>query len=330
MTTTTQPHNTDPVLAIGTPLDGGMTAAEALAAAGLTGWNVRKAPVQTITEDGIFEVPGHYAIVRNDPTTGLVQPLCDGKTGGMVGNVFVPIQNEDNADVLSYITGEYGARFTAGGQLQGGKRTFLSMQMPETLLIGGVDPLTMNIVGFNSHDGSSAFHLATTPVRVWCANQQRAVIKGAHTHFSIHHTKNAQDRIRQVRIAMLDTLAYTKAFKAEADALLGAPMSTNQFVTKIVGEMWQVDPDAKTSRAATMNTNRLDELVRLFTVAETNALIRGTAWCGYQAITEYLDHTQPVRAKGSPEAARAERTLLGRNDGVKAQAFARIAEFAAA
>jgi hypothetical protein len=43
--------------------------------------------------------------------------------------------------------------------------------------------------------------------------------------------------------------------------------------------------------------------------AETQAGVRGSAWAGYQAVTEYVDNYAPVRAKSDTASARARRLL---------------------
>jgi hypothetical protein len=46
------------------------------------------------------------------------------------------------------------------------------MKLPDTMLIGGIDAVEWYIVARNSHDGTSAFRLLISPVRVVCANTQ--------------------------------------------------------------------------------------------------------------------------------------------------------------
>ena len=43
--------------------------------------------------------------------------------------------------------------------------------------------------------------------------------------------------------------------------------------------------------------------------ARTQANIRNTAWAGYQAIAEYVDHFAPVRTRQDKATARAARVL---------------------
>lgn len=63
--------------------------------------------------------------------------------------------------------------------------------------------------------------------------------------------------------------------------------------------------------------------------AADQAVLRGTAWAGYQAVVEYLDHYQPVRVREDlRETARANRALSGTTERTKQFAFTRLAEFA--
>ena len=58
-----------------------------------------------------------------------------------------------------------------------------------------------------------------------------------------------------------------------------------------------------------MERQRRDRLHHLFGDADTQAGIRGTAWAGYQAVAEYIDHFAPVRARRNADVARATRLL---------------------
>ena len=56
-----------------------------------------------------------------------------------------------------------------------------------------------------------------------------------------------------------------------------------------MADLWPVNTEARTTRAATTSANRQATLNGLFG-GPTNADIRGTALDGLMAITEYLDH----------------------------------------
>jgi hypothetical protein len=63
-------------------------------------------------------------------------------------------------------------------------------------------------------------------------------------------------------------------------------------------------------RAQNAHQDREYILTRLWADADTQAGIRGTAWAGYQAVAEYIDHHSPVRTRGDKATARAARLLI--------------------
>ena len=150
--------------------DRAFTAEEAMRLGHLGGWNVRKLPLTTaeVSEGGVtpIEVPG-FATVRTNPFTGAPEAL------GVVGGGYTPLQNEDHAEFLNLLADESGAIFDTAGSLRGGRQVFITMQLPNSLTVGGTDRVDLNIAALNSHDGSSAFRILVTPVRVVYVRQGR-------------------------------------------------------------------------------------------------------------------------------------------------------------
>lgn len=303
---------------LGTVLPAEFDAAGAMSHAKLGGWNVRKEPLQTapiISADGVstLEVPDQFATVRTNPVTGRPDVL------GVVGRGYTPIQNEEHAALLDALVDESGAHFETAGSLRAGRQVFITMKLPASILIGGVDPVDLYLVALNSHDGTSAFRLLVSPVRVVCANTQAAPISRARSSFSIRHTSGARGYIEQARQALGLTFAYAEAFQAEADAMLAQSFTDAQFAA-IVAELWPIDE--KSERSKTIGANRSHTLNRLWRRSPTNTEIRGTKWAAYQAITEYTDHVAPIADKRNPDGARAERALTSASVGqVKTRAF---------
>lgn len=139
-----------------------MTAREALEAAHLAGWNVRKMPLQValepvVTADGVstpapLSVPDHYATVRDNPIVpGRIDVL------GVVGSKYEPLQNEASCDLLNALTDQGGAVFETAGALRGGRETFVTMKLPEAMTFDGVDGskdrTEFYLAALNSHDG---------------------------------------------------------------------------------------------------------------------------------------------------------------------------------
>jgi phage/plasmid-like protein (TIGR03299 family) len=311
---------------LGTVLPDRFDAAQAMNHAKLGGWRVRKEALQTtvLTADGVstLDVPEQFATVRTNPVTGRPDVL------GVVGRGYTPIQNEEHAALLDALVDESGAHFETAGSLRGGRQVFLTMKLPTTMQIGGVDPVDLYLVACNSHDGTSAFRLLVSPIRVVCANTQAIAIRRAQSSFSIRHTSGASGQIEQARQALGLTFKYAETFQAQADAMIAQAMTDRQF-RELIDAVWHVDDKADTSakagpskRSQTIAANRRAVLVDLWRSSPTAEAIRGTAWGAYQAITEYTDHFAPIGEKRNPGAARAERAITSANvAAVKTRAF---------
>jgi len=168
---------------LGTVLPAEFDAAQAMQYARLGGWNVRTMALQTapvLSDDGVFgalPVPDQFATVRTNPVSGSVDVL------GVVGRGYTVIQNEEHADLLNRVVDEGGAHFETAGSLRGGRSVFLSMKLPRTMNVGGIDPVDLYLIALNSHDGTSAFRLLVSPVRVVCANTQPWRCAALSPHF---------------------------------------------------------------------------------------------------------------------------------------------------
>lgn len=305
---------------LGTVLPETFDAAAAMQHAHLGGWNVRKLALQTapeLTEAGVtgpIALPDRFATVRTNPVTGQVEPL------GVVGAEYQPIQNEDHAEVLNAIVDESGAHFETAGSLKGGRQVFLTMKMPRTMLIGGVDPIDLYLIALNSHDGSTAFRLLVSPVRVVCANTQAAALRRHKASFSIRHTSGARGRIEHARQALGLTFAYADAFAAEAEQMICAQIEADEFAA-IIAKAW---PESSgTGRQAQRNADRRAREIRALQLTSPTLPdeFRATRWGAYQALTEYIDHVMPTRGRTDEVRARAERAATGTGPGIKSAAF---------
>lgn len=290
---------------LGTVLDHKFTAEEAMTAAHLGGWNVRKAPLTAITDDGIMEVPNEYASIRTNPITGKVDIL------GVVGEKYTPIQNEAHAALLNTLVDESGAHFETAGALRGGRETFVTMKMPETMRLGDQqDSVDIYLSALNSHDGSSAFRFLVTPVRIVCANTQAAALGSAKASFAIRHTINAPSLVGEARDAMGMTFAYVEEFEREAQAMIARTMQDAE-ITAYADRLFQV-ADAGSARVQATRAEHAAAVVNLAQFSTTMGDITNTRWGAYQAVTEYIDHFVQVRGKsegGNMQDARARRAL---------------------
>lgn len=321
------PPRLDALRTLGTEIPAEVGAHRALELAGLAGWGVHKRPLETATLwtplggtpeiTQALTVPDHYATVRE--IDGRVPEVL-----GVVGRTYTVIQNEEHVDLLDTIVDESSGSLSSAGAMRGGRDVFISIKLPDTITVGGVDPVDQYLVAFNSHDGGSAFKLAVTNIRVFCSNQQAAVFKGASASYSIRHTSGARGLMAQARDALGVAFKYDSLFELEAEKMIQQTMDDAAFHA-LVSSIWE-EPTEKSSKAAvTMSENRTRTLEELFHDSPTNRNIRGTVWAGYQALTEYTDHFAPAvlgKHSNTLEEARALRTLTGDSaHNLKARAF---------
>ena len=302
---------------LGTTMPTEFTAEQAMEIAHLGNWNVRKEPVTTtvLTDNGVYNlpVPGRYATVRDNPFTSQPEVL------GIVGEHYTPIQNEQHAEFLNALVDESGAHFDTAGSLREGREVFVTMKMPNHLLIGGQDRCDLNLIALNSHDGTSSFRILTEVTRVVCANTQRAALAATDNLYRVRHTVGATGMISQVRDALGISFKYLADFEAEAEKMIQETLREGQFMDIIRREFSAPDDAAKS--AHTRADNLIDALGALY-YSPANTNIVGTAWGGYQALTEYADHFSNVQTKGGDAGmVRAERVALGAGDQFKARAF---------
>lgn len=245
---------------LGTVLESTFTAEEAMTHAHLGGWNVRKLPLTAtqLDENGVtsIEVPGQFATVRTNPITGAVEPL------GVVGTRYTVIQNEEHAEFLNTLVDESGAHFETAGALAGGRRTFMSMRMPQHIEIDG-DITNLYLIAVNSHDGTDAFRVFTSLIRPVCQNTVTAAIRGAKSSYSIRHTASALGRVQDVRQALGMTFKYVESFQQIAEGLYASAFSDREFEQFLNGLFDVTDPEDVSTR----KSNQMDTLRALWNLS---------------------------------------------------------------
>ncbi len=297
---------------LGTTLPDTFTAEEAMRVGHLGGWNVRKIDLTAtdpLTGETII-VPDRRATVRTNPVNGKTNYL------GTVGTVYKPIQNEEHCELLNALVDESGARFETAGALHEGREVFVTMKLPETMTIGQSDELDLYIAALNTHDGSKAFRLMVTPVRIVCANTQAMALHNNHGIFSIKHVGSAQRALAQARESLALTWKALEGFQAEAEKMIQESLSEAEFHEIITREFGPAEQ--ATTRALNRWEQEEAQLLQIWNDFDTNSDIRDTRWGGYQATVEYLDHFAPARGGA---AVRANRVLFGLDAARKAAAM---------
>ena len=322
---------------LGTPVGHAMTAEEALNAAHLANWNVRKVPLWADLRGDEFysgegsaavSVPGKFATVFNNPVTRKITPI------GVVGTKYAPIENEALTEFANAIVDESGAHFETAGSLRDYSQTFITMKLPKTMVLEGVDG-TKDVSEwylslFNSHDGNSAMFGLTTQVRVVCANTANMAIRGAHSKFSVQHTSGWKNALQIAREKLGLSFEYQEAFEAEVRKLY-AESFTDADMKLFTEELVSLAKAEKDSLTATRRQNEANAIYKLWVSSPSikGTPVAGTKFGAFNAVTEYVDHYAGVRGGGDDQdaqaAARATRTLTlaaGSNTGLKSDAWA--------
>ena len=255
-----------------------------------------------ITPDGVgVDLPEHRALVRRN-RDGSASGLGVRKTG------YVPIQNDEMLDVMEATAATAGAVWDSAGVLRGGRGVFAAITLPQHTLIGGVDAIGWTLLGRNYHDGSGAFTISATPVRLRCTNMMRSALRSATATVTIRHTKSAPDRLSVAREALGLTTDYAAEWAAWADRLVAEQMSRAEYVTLV--ERLVPVKDATTERVQRNARDAQDALLALWS-APTQANVAGTRWAALNAVAEYDEWFRPTRGNGAPDVARATRTIDG-------------------
>ncbi|AYB69134.1 hypothetical protein SEA_EAGLEHORSE_86 [Mycobacterium phage Eaglehorse] len=313
---------------------------EALAAANMLDWDVRKVPLradiavrhdadgnelEVQPEPQLVDVPGRYTILRTNPVTKAAEPL------GVIGAWWQPFQNEATTGLLYNICDQSGAHIETIGALDGGRRTFVTMLMPDhmelTAPTGFKDVTKLYLAVFNHHDGQGALRAVISPVRVVCANTQRLAEANAVSQVSIRHTGNADVRLEEVRRILGLTFKLDETMRTEFEAMAQRERD-DEWVRKALNEVFEADTaDTEAKRGKRLETAA--KVMEVYRKDDTVAMWYGTQFGAYNAVTRYLDHLAPLgpmkaatRARGTDSVRRAIRTITSTTVAdTKAKAF---------
>lgn len=307
-----------------------MTTEQALDAAFMSGWNVRKVPLTDVIatdpatgEKVTFTVPDKFATIRTNPQR---PDQVDGL--GVVGRVWTPFQNEATSELLADITDITGAHVETIGALRGGRDTFITMLLPDHMefrspVTGLLDKTALYIAILNNHTGEFPLRALISPIRIVCANTQRMAESNAKSTAVLRHTGEPAKRLAEIRAMLGLTFAYRDAFSEAAEKMIAAERD-DEFVKGVLFDVFGVN-DAPSERAQAGRIERATQVLEVYRQSVTVAPFKGTLFGAYNAVTEYVDHIMPVGRKGNEATQRAMRTLTNPDAAdLKAKAFTKL------
>ena len=276
-----------------------VSTAEMLRKAKLNNWDVRLEDVEIPNQ---FSSDKNYSfVVRDNPFI-----LGNKDVLGVVGERYVPLQNEDLFDFADNLL-DNGGRWETAGSIKGGRVVFgaLALERETVLDPNGVsDKINTYLLVNTSHDGSIAIQASITPVRVVCANTLNLALGNRGRNgsvkqsFKIRHTQTAQGKVAVAREALGLANAYMDEFDKMASAMIETEITKAQF-DKIVELAYPSPKDDSKKVSLTKHANKID-LINDIYVGDFNNTISGTAWGALNALTERLDWHRAGR-KGNTE-----------------------------
>lgn len=272
---------------MGLQIKDGQKAVEALPSIGLD-WDTELLPVYADFQGNKIELPESRAHVRKD----------NGALLGLVSSGYKPV---DNGDLARFADGvaEQGATVSTAGSLLGGKRVFVTMQLPKVIVAGKDDAQYQYLVVSNGHGGFAAFSTYLTSVRVVCQNTLNLSERDISTGTRFYHTGNMEAKLRQARLIMGFATAEVEKYEQQVKALANADLSVGQVkdfllaaFTATFGEAPETGSEAYDKWLVKRDGMVADWLVRFEGEKQILPGIQGTAWAAFNAYTEWSDHNR--------------------------------------
>lgn len=261
-----------------------------------------------VTADGrLFEIPAKVVGLHGE--------------GGAAAHDSLSMRSRfEYAEMAQHVTrGE--AVWSTAGMLRNGTQGFATMEVTPLVIDpqGVADAIRQYLTVTWSFDGSRATELATSQIRVVCANtlachdfNKKNIVKVKHT------SGTAAERLKSVTEQIALAKDREAALRLMAERLLTIPDGKRHLMSFVEQVLYPADPDAS-KRADTMRDNRLLEIERLFYAKTNEPAVGNNGWAAYNTVAEYFDWYSPVKGKGDDTAARLANQFDGTYSDVKAQ-----------
>lgn len=264
---------------LGTVTDDVLTATDAITAAGLD-WDVemRQLYYPNGNKKSKIKAPNRFAAVRS----------TDDQFLGAVSNAYHVLQNREAFGFMDNLVDSGEAKYETAGSLRNGRTIFMTMKMPEDVLIGGEDRHEFYILLRNSHDGSSRVGVFVTPIRVVCMNTLSLGVGMARQRWEVTHLSSMEGKLQEARDTIKLTHKYVEEFTKVAEQLLSMTVTDEEIKALLETA---IPPRPTIDKVIT-------DIIDVYHQSP-NVLYQGTAWGALGAVTEYYDHFKEAR---KPEA----------------------------
>ena len=287
---------------LGRKLERPITVTEALTAAGL---NWRVGEVDLVTQEiSASPVKKRKAIVRLDRMRGDSRRVL-----GVSHRGFAPIQNEDGARLFGAIFGQGTDVYHTGGYLGSGEIVWLLAKINRPFEIGHGDIVEPYALFSNSHDGSRAFSISLTTVRVVCRNTLSQALRETRfgKQFRRGHQSSLVEHTEAARHFFAATLKQLDDLKDAYVGLTKRQCPRDRFDEILI----ELLPDPVQPRNVAQNKGLMKAFENRLEQAKSGRKVmqelrdsgigmqlpgaKGTYWGALNAVTEFVDHHQPSK-----------------------------------
>lgn len=272
-----------------------------------TGWNVVQNPVFTITPELMARLEAGE-VIDSIPMDSVIQfdgeddrpefwanlRDSDANPLGIVGSRMEPLQNEKAAEFVWALVDTDQARFETGGSLKGGQVVWYMVQLLDPPKMPEGEEMDAYVSIVNYHNGKGSLRCMNHQIRIVCNNTLDAATYGAKSQWEIRHTASIRDKLAEAQRALGFAHVANEKFAAVANALVMRPFTVNDFAD-VLGTLYPIPVDG-TALAQKRAHERHDDVLGCWKSSPNLENIRKTAWGGWNAITEFVDHGQKYRS----------------------------------
>lgn len=285
-------NRTVPWHGLGKILDAPPTSEDAIVAGGLD-WTVIQEPIYK--ENGVA-IPGYLANVRDTDSAVL----------GVVSKKYTVVQNKEAFAFTDSLVEDGGMTYETCGVLRGGRAVWLLGRMPETKILD--DTLEPYVCFTNTHDGTGAIRVCTTPIRVVCNNTLNLALRTAKRSWSAVHRGSMESKLTEAKLTLGLINKYTDELQIEAERLAAMTM-TDAAVEAMLDNIYK--PSKEDSDIRKKRINLLKQSVFDCMSAPDIQNYRGTAYGVMMAVTDFADHSAPLRQTANFKENRWAQIMVG-------------------
>lgn len=278
---------------LGTDVRGAKSASEVLEQAGLD-WMVEQKAIRT--KDGI-PIPGYVANVRDH----------DQHVLGVVSDKYKVIQNQ-TAFAFSEELLKHGFRYQYAGVFQQGRKTWVLIKIPDQYIIHG-ERICSYLVFLNSHDASSSFKIAITPIRMLCSNMLNLALGSAKRVWSFKHSQSVENNVHDALETMERSESYMEQLGMQIETLGKIPMDPKT-VEQNVRLLLPVPEQATALQEQNVLKQRKDMLARFYEAPDLQH-VGFNAYRFINAVSDFETHSKPLRETATYRENLFERSLDG-------------------